>query len=289
MQELAGKVAVVTGAGSGIGRALALRLGAEGMTVVIADISEGALDGTAAALREAGAAVHAVRADVARAAEVEALAERAFAVQGAVRLLCNNAGVVGRFGPVWEQTPADWDFVLGVNLYGVIHGIRAFVPRMIRQGEPAQIVNTVSEAGFTSRPYTSVYNASKHALMTLTESLADELRRAGAPIAVAALCPGGVNTGILDPARPRPPADTDDANEMMERVMRDGLAFAMEPAEVAGYVVEAVRDGRFYIFSHPEVKAMVRARMEAAAGEQTPVYNDGFLHGLEHARDDGAE
>src|SRR5829696_4393189 len=161
MRELTGKVAVVTGAGSGIGRALASRLAAEGMRVVVADLGAGALTGTERMLRGEGATVLAVPTDVASEAEVEGLAERAYAAFGAVHVLCNNAGVVGRFGAVWEQSDADWQLVLGVNLFGPLHGIRAFVPRMLRQGEPAHIVNTVSEAGFTSRPYTSVYNASK--------------------------------------------------------------------------------------------------------------------------------
>jgi NAD(P)-dependent dehydrogenase (short-subunit alcohol dehydrogenase family) len=287
MHELAGKVAVVTGAGSGIGRALALRLGAEGMTVVVADLAAEPLAGTEAALREAGVPAFAVVTDVARAEEVEALAERAYAVYGAVHVLCSNAGVVGRFGPVWEQTPADWRFVLDVNLFGAINGVRAFVPRMLRQGGEAHIVVTASEAGFTSRPYTSVYNASKHAVLTMTESLAYELARAGSSIKVSALCPGGVNTNILDPQRRRPEPATDDETEAMERVMREGLSRGMDPADVAACVVDAIRAERFYVFSHPEVKEMVRERMEAAAGERAPVYNDGFVRRFDRMRVEG--
>src|SRR5207253_7399523 len=122
-----------------------------------------------------------------------------------------------RFGPVWEQTPDDWQFVLGVNLFGAVNGVRAFVPRMLRQGGEAHIVVTASEAGFTARPYTSVYNASKHAVLTMTESLAYELARAGSSIKVSTLCPGGVNTNILDPARHRPDATASDDTEAMER------------------------------------------------------------------------
>jgi NAD(P)-dependent dehydrogenase (short-subunit alcohol dehydrogenase family) len=233
--------------------------------------------------------VVAVQTDVTREAEVERLAERAYAAFGAVHVLCNNAGIVGRFGPVWEKTPADWQAVLGVNLLGPIHGIRAFVPRMLRQGEPAHIVNTVSEAGFTSRPYTSVYNASKHALMTLTESLAYELARSGASIKVSALCPGGVNTNILSADRPGRARGAEGETAAMERVMREGLAQGMDPMEVAACVVDAIREERFYVFSHPEVKEMVRARMEAAAGEGAPVYNDGFVRRFDRLRAEGGQ
>jgi NAD(P)-dependent dehydrogenase (short-subunit alcohol dehydrogenase family) len=272
MRELAGRVAVITGAGSGIGRALALRLAAERMKVVIADVDVDGLAGTASALRDAGAEILTLPTDVAREEAVEALAARTVETFGAVHLLCNNAGVFSRIAPVWEQSPADWQRVLGVNLYGVIHGIRAFLPRMLRQQDEGHIVNTASEAGFTSRPLTSVYNASKHAVLTLSESLAFELARIDARVGVSPRSPPRVATALREHA-PSSGAERD----TILRSMRGGVARGMDPTEVAEHVVRAVRESRFYIFTHPAVKDAIRARIDAALAEHDPVLNAGFL------------
>ncbi|HET8842876.1 MAG TPA: SDR family NAD(P)-dependent oxidoreductase, partial [Ktedonobacteraceae bacterium] len=203
MNIFQGRVAVVTGAASGIGRALAERCVEEGMKVVLADIEAQALQQTSRDLAAPGAETLAVQTDVAQAAEVEKLAKIAFETYGAVHLLFNNAGV-GAGKTAWESTLADWEWVLGVNLYGVVHGIRSFVPRMLESGTEGYIVNTASMGGLTSSPGLSVYMASKHAVVSLTETLYHELTLREAHIGVSVLCPGFVKTRIQDAERNRP-------------------------------------------------------------------------------------
>ncbi|MGH2585139.1 MAG: SDR family NAD(P)-dependent oxidoreductase, partial [Dehalococcoidia bacterium] len=263
MRDLAGRVAVVTGAGSGIGRAFATACASEGMALVLADIEPAALAETEALIRAAGAPVLAVPADVARFDEVDAVARAAIDRFGVVHLLCNNAGVSGRFAPLWEQDAADWEWLLSVNLWGVINGVRAFVPRMLEQGGDCHIVNTASEASFTVRPYVGPYHATKHAVLAVSETLALELQMAGAPIGVSVLCPGGVRTRVLEASRNRPAgmAPQRDASAgfaaALERQYRRSLAGAMPPGQVAAAVVSAVKEGRFYVFSHPVVKERI--------------------------------
>ena len=183
------KVAVITGAASGIGRGLAERFAVEDMRVVIADIEEEPLAELEADLKANGATVLAVRTDVSNAAEVENLAARTLDTFGAVHILCNNAGVVCS-RPIWEHTLSDWEWVLGVNLWGVIHGIRAFVPRMLTQGDACHIVNTASILGLVGGSGEGIYKVSKHGVVALSETLADELAQKGANIQVHVLCPG---------------------------------------------------------------------------------------------------
>ena len=190
------KVAVITGAASGIGRGLAERFAAEGMRVVLADVDEGALAELAAALETKGATVLAIKTDVSKPAEVENLAVQTLDTFGAVHILCNNAGVVCS-RPIWEHTLADWEWVLGVNLWGVIHGIRAFVPRMLAQDDACHIVNTASILGLVGGSGEGIYKVSKHGVVVLSETLADELAQKEANIQVHVLCPGWVRTGIL--------------------------------------------------------------------------------------------
>lgn len=273
MQDLRGRTAVVTGGASGIGRAMAERFVAEGMRVVVADVEAAALETTASALRRGGAEVLAVPTDVARGEQVEALAERAVAAYGRVDVLCNNAGVAVS-GPVWTHTVADWDWVLGVNLWGVIHGIRAFVPRMLAQGGPGHVVNTASLAGLTSSPMMGAYNVTKHGVVTLSETLHKDLALAGAPIKVSVLCPGFVQTQILDADRNRPaalrnPGETTRAAEV-EQAMRQALASGLSPAQVAGVVLDAIRAERFYVLTHPEFTPFVRQRMEDIVEGRVP-------------------
>ena len=262
-------VAVITGAASGIGRGLAERFAAEGMKVVLADVAEDALAKLAADLEATGATVLAVQTDVSNAAEVENLAVRTLDAFGAVHILCNNAGVVCS-RPVWEHTLADWEWVLGVNLWGVIHGIRAFVPRMLTQGDACHIVNTASILGLIGGGGTGIYKVSKHGVVVLSEALADELAQKEANIQVHVLCPGWVRTGILESSRNRPDALQNPKMEVpprQETIGGSGNARAemeagISPAEVAEHVYNAIQTGTFYIHTHPEHKAAIRERME---------------------------
>ncbi len=273
MQELHEKVAVVTGAASGIGLAMAERFVGEGMRVVLADVEPDALATAARGLGARGE-VLAVRTDVSRGADLEHLAQETLARFGKVHVLCNNAGVsVG--GPMWEHTVADWEWVLGVNLWGVIHGVRTFVPLMIRQGEPAHVVNTASLAGLSSNPFLGVYNVTKHGVVTLSETLAQELAMTGAPVHVSVLCPGFVQTRIADSNRNRPATLADGADRLrpdaFDQQIRTALAAGLPPATVAALVVQAIREERFYVFPHPEVtRTRVRERMEAILEGRVP-------------------
>ena len=262
-------VAVITGAASGIGRGLSERFAAEGMKVVLADVEEEALATLEADLKAKGAAVLTVRTDVSNAAEVENLAVQTLDTFGAVHILCNNAGVVCS-RPVWEHTLADWEWVLGVNLWGVIHGIRSFVPRMLAQGDACHIVNTASILGLVGGSGEGIYKVSKHGVVVLSETLADELAQKGANIQVHVLCPGWVRTGILDAGRNRPDVLQNSAGETQphetiiggSRNTRAEMEAGLSPAEVAEYVYNAIQNGTFYIHTHPEHKAWIRERME---------------------------
>ena len=284
MKEFKDKVAVVTGAASGIGRAMAERFAAEGMKVVLADIEQGALAETEAELKARSAAVLAVPTDVSKGGDVEALAEKSIAAFGAVHVLCNNAGVaVG--GVSWERTVADWEWGLGVNLWGVIHGIRVFVPIMLRQDTEGHIINTASMAGLVSLPLMSVYNVSKHAIVTLSEALHHELALSGAKVKASVLCPGWVNTRLMDSDRNRPsdvlndPAQeiSDPAKEAFEQTIRELLVTGLTPEQVADHVFDAIRGEKFYVLTHPEWKDMVRTRMEDILEERKPTFDPGAL------------
>ena len=280
MKDLVGRVAVVTGAGSGIGRALARRLAAEGMRVALADVDTAALGDTGRLLIEAGidpGDVLAQPTDVRLEAEVDALADRVFREWGQVDVLCNNAGVfVGGF--LWERPAADLEFVLGVNLWGILHGIRAFVPRMIAQGTPGHVVDTCSVAGLLGSPYAGPYGISKFAALAATETLAADLAAVGSEIKVTALCPGMVRTGIADdvdahrPAalRTDPTADQAFVNEALVEVTRQGI----DPSEVARMVVDAIRDETFLLLTHPHHAQPLRDRAEELAAGRLPPRGD---------------
>ncbi len=203
MQQLSGKVAVITGAASGIGLGMARAFAAAKLRLVLADIESAALADAAATLTADGADVITVRTDVSDPTAVEALAERAYSAFGAVNVLCNNAGVIENNMPTWEYSLDDWNWVLGINLMGVVHGIRAFVPRMLDGGEAGHIVNTASFGGLISGSATPIYIASKHAVVALSENLHHDFVNRGAPIGVSALCPGWVRTAILESDRNR--------------------------------------------------------------------------------------
>ena len=246
MDELEGKVAVVTGAASGIGLALATRLAAEGMQLVLGDVEAPALDAAASALRDGGAEVEAVVTDVSVAGDVDALGRAAIDRFGALHLAVNNAGVSGG-GLSWEIPLETWDWILGVNLRGVIHGLRAFVPRIIESGG-GHVVNTASMAGLTSPPFMGPYNVSKHGVVTLSETLYQELQLTHPEVGVTVVCPGWVRTRIHEADRNRPPAsrvvpDGQEGAAGLRDIVTSLIEGGLDPAEVADMVVAAVRSG----------------------------------------------
>jgi len=274
MKDFAGKVAVITGAGSGFGRAFAWRAHALGMKLVLADIERAALNTVVAELGAAGASVIGELADVAHGEAVQRLADRAFAELGGVHLLFNNAGV-GSGGLVWENSDRDWQWVLGVNLWGVIHGLRHFVPRMIAAGEPGHIVNTASVAGLVCAPNMGVYNVSKHAVVALTETLLHDLRLAGAPIGVSLLCPAYVPTGIAQSHRNRPSDLKADTPTASQRMAHAAITKAVESgkltaAEVAQTTFDAVSADRFYVLTHPQILPTVQLRFDDIVQQRNP-------------------
>jgi NAD(P)-dependent dehydrogenase (short-subunit alcohol dehydrogenase family) len=267
MKELRDRVAVVTGAASGIGLALAERFAAEGMRVVMADIEAAVLTRAAEALRPRAPALLATRVDVSQPEDVERLARETYQAFGAAHVLCNNAGVAV-MGAVHEHTLADWRWVIDVNLWGVIHGVRAFVPRMLAAGHEAHIVNTASMAGLTTAPFMSVYDVTKHGVVALSESMFKEFAMTGASIGVSVVCPGLVDTNIMRSARNRPADLADEGKpgpmaQAFAQRLADRLPGGYPPSEVAEQVVKGIREGRFYIVpAQPEVRAAAVARAQ---------------------------
>jgi NAD(P)-dependent dehydrogenase (short-subunit alcohol dehydrogenase family) len=261
------RVAVVTGAASGIGLALAERFVAEGMKVVMADIEAGALATASDGLRRQGAAVLATRVDVSRPADVKRLADETYDAFGAAHVVCNNAGVAV-IGAVHEHTLADWQWVINVNLWGVIHGVHAFLPRMLAGGDEGHFVNTASMAGLTTAPFMSVYDVTKHGVVALSESMYKELTVTGAPIGVSVVCPGLIDTNIMRSSRNRPDslAEEGKAGPMAQafgQALSDRLAGGYPPSEVAEQVVAGIREGRFYIVpAQPDVKGNIAIRAQ---------------------------
>jgi NAD(P)-dependent dehydrogenase (short-subunit alcohol dehydrogenase family) len=277
MKEFKDRVAVITGAASGIGRALAEQCVQEGMRVVLADIEEPALRQAEQALKATGAHVLAVRTDVSQARDVAALAEQTLQAFGAVHLLCNNAGV-GAGSTIWESTLADWQWVMGVNLWGVIHGLRVFVPIMLAQGTEGHIVNTASIAGFLRSHPSAPYQVTKHAVVALSEHLYHSLAQQQAQVGVSVLCPGWVNTQIMDSGRNRPP-ELQDApgneplspeREALIEDLRRAAQAGMAPQQVAEYVFRAIRAEQLYTLTHPEYNLDVQERMEDILQQRNP-------------------
>lgn len=284
LQDFRGKTAVLTGAGSGFGLECA-RLGARlGMNLVLVDVQADALAQAEAELSATGVAVMARRVDVSSADEMAALAEAVQARFGAPHFVFNNAGV-GSGGLIWENSVKDWDWVLGVNLWGVVHGVRLFTPMMLAaaKADPAwrgHIVNTASMAGLLTPPNMGIYNVSKHAVVALTETLYQDLHLVTDQVGASVLCPYFVPTGISQSHRNRPAALADEkltasqliGQAMSEKAVSSGKVTA---AEVAQLVFDAMRDDRFYVFSHPRALGNVRARMENIVTATNPV--DPFL------------
>ncbi len=274
MKEFRNKVAVVTGAASGMGKAMAERFAAEGMKVVLADVEQDALAAAEHEFRARGSTVLAVRTDVSKAADVDQLAARAVEAFGTVHVLCNNAGV-GTGGLAWMQGIADWEWTLGVNLWGVVHGIRAFLPIMLAHGEEGHVVCTASIAGLLSGPFGIPYNVSKYGVVALCEGLHQELALVGSKIKVSLLCPGFVSTRILESQRNRPAEvpllPLSEAEIQYAEWIRARVAAGLAPSEVARQVFEAIRDERFYIVTDPdEWKPLIRERMEDLLNDRNP-------------------
>lgn len=276
MEELKDKVAVVTGAASGIGLAMAERFAAEGMKVVLSDIEQGALDEAERAFKAKGATVLAVRCDVSKADDVEALAKKTVDEFGAVHVVCNNAGVGPPVGALWERTEADWQWVIGANLWGVIHGVKTFVPIMLAQGTEGHVVNTASLAGLVSVPWMGIYNVCKHAVVTLSETLYRELAAAGTKVNVSVLCPAWVKTRLADADRNRPDElqnpnqEKTPQEEMIDQALRGFLDSGISTEQVADAVVEAIKKENLYILTHPESMEAVRTRMEDILQNRNP-------------------
>ncbi len=271
------KVAVVTGAASGIGRALAERFAREGMRLVLADIEQTPLEEVASALRDTSSAVETLVVDVSDCEAVERLAAAAYNRFGAVHVLCNNAGIVpaGRFRPIWDYSVEDWNWAIGVNLMGIVHGIRSFVPRMRAAGEWGHVVNTISVAGLFSGADSSVYGASKHAALRATEALYASLTAEDSPIGVTALCPGVVQTSIGNSERNRPVHLRSAATPATDRAeMRAAAAkiteSGLKPAAVADMVVAAIRARQFYLLTTAAFDRAVRDRMEDILDRRNP-------------------
>jgi len=275
VNQFDGKVAVITGAGSGFGREFAKKGAALGMKLVLADIDVKGLAETVDMARALGAAALGVPTDVSDANQVDALARTTIDTYGAVHLLFNNAGV-GAGGFVWENSANDWAWVFGVNVMGVANGVRAFTPLMLTQNEPAHIVNTASVAGLLSAPAMGVYNASKHAVVALTETLYHDLKIVGGPVDCSLLCPAFVPTGIAQAERARPeelrneePMTTSQrmAVKQLTKAVEGGKLSAKDVAEIT---FDAVRERRFYVLTHPKILASVQLRFDDVAQMRNP-------------------
>ena len=275
MKEFTDRVAVVTGGASGLGRAMAWRFAREGMKIVLADIEQSTLDATLEEFKKAGHDAIAVRCDVSRAEDVEALADQTVATFGAVHVVCNNAGVAPG-GLIWEHSVKDWEWAMGPNVWGVIHGVRVFTPILLKQNTEAHIVNTASVAGLLTLPGMGLYCVTKHAVVSLTECLHHDLVANSDKVRCSVLCPAYVPTRISDSERNRPAHLRDERPKSEEDARRDeAMRHAVESGrisadQVADAVFEAIRDKRFYILTHQRIKPAIETRMQDILLERLP-------------------
>lgn len=275
MDSVQGKTAVVTGAGSGMGRAFAERFARAGMNVVLADVEVPALDAAVAAITATGAQAIGVPTDVSDGASVDRLRDAALDAFGRVNVLCNNAGVGGSMGGGEWVREADWRWVLDVNLWGVIHGHRAFLPHLVGHGD-GHIVNTASMAGLVALPGAAPYNVTKTGVVALSEGLYLELKATGSPVRVSALCPGFVKTNLAKGQKwterlgNEPAAAQTPMAQMMDAVLAQGVEEGIEATDVADQVVDAIRTERFWILTHPEMRQAPVERMQRAADQVNP-------------------
>ena len=276
MRTIEGRVAVVTGAASGIGLGIAETLGEAGMKVVLGDIEQAALQRTADELKGRGLEVHPVVVDVSKPEQVEALARATLDKYGAVHVLCNNAGVVAGGSPTWRSSLHDWQWLLGVNMMGVVHGVRTFLPIMIEQDDEAHIVNTASIAGLIWGDG-ALYTASKFAVVGMSESWYLELTRGGHKPRMSVLCPGLVDTNLLEARRNRPghlpevsPRPTGPKAQAAFERMQEMFKRSLNPRVVGEQVLQAIRDERFYILTHPRFAPMIEHRMKTILAGENP-------------------
>jgi NAD(P)-dependent dehydrogenase (short-subunit alcohol dehydrogenase family) len=271
MRELKGKVAAVTGAASGLGRAMALALADEGMHVALGDVAD--TSDTFAQVEKRGVSALSMKLDVANAGEVEAFAALIDKELGGAQVVCNNAGV-SPLASAWEMSLGDWQWVMGVNLWGVIHGVRAFLPRLLARNQ-GHVVNTASVAGLINPPGTAAYNVTKHAVVALSETLYHDLRERKSAVGVSVLCPAYVPTGIADSERNRP-AGVEPTAKSKETLAREAMlkkavaSGRLSADDVARAVVQAVKEERFYVLTHPRIKGAIRARMEDILEDRAP-------------------
>jgi NAD(P)-dependent dehydrogenase (short-subunit alcohol dehydrogenase family) len=284
MQNFEDRVVVVTGGASGIGLALGRRFGRSGMKVVLGDVEAPALERAVGELRDSGVDASGVRCDVTDPAQMDALAQAALDAHGAVHVFCNNAGVGGG-GLSWETPLSTWEWVLGVNLWGVVHGVRTFMPILLEQDE-AHIVNTASVAGLVAAPFMGPYNASKHAVVAISETLHHELTITGARARVSVLCPGWVNTAIGTSERnrperlamPEPSVEQAAQGETMRAMLQSMLDSGMSTDRVADQVFDAIHDERFWVLTHSgegddSWTTAVHQRLDSVRDETNPVLN----------------
>jgi NAD(P)-dependent dehydrogenase (short-subunit alcohol dehydrogenase family) len=280
MRELKGKVAVVTGAASGIGRAMAERFAREGMKIVLADVEAAPLAQARDEIGRGGVEAIAVRTDVARWEQVEELARRTFETFGTAHVICNNAGIGSGGGAAWETSLADWEWTIGVNLWGVIHGVRAFVPRLVEQGE-GHVVNTASIAGLVTVPGMAPYCVTKQGVVALSECLHHDLTlKTAGKVKVSVLCPAWVKTKISESERNRPAslprtarAAPNDQERAIEGAVRTAVAMGIPPEVVAEKVLAAIVEERFWILTHSKTKKMIEKRMRGILDDAIPEYD----------------
>jgi NAD(P)-dependent dehydrogenase (short-subunit alcohol dehydrogenase family) len=268
MQEFAGKVAVVTGAGSGMGRAFAERFAKEGMKVVLADIEQGALDLAVAELTGLGYEVVGEQTDVSRREAVQHLADVALEHYGAINIACNNAGVEGYLdGPIWTATAKDWEWTMGVNFWSVVYGSQVFLPIMLASGSEGHLVNTCSMTSVVQA--SNMYGIAKQAIFALTETIYGQLRQQNAKVGVTALCPGIIATRLFQGSRNRPtelqndvPGEGASQGEELRRTMHQRLSQGMPPAEVAEILLQAVRSDQLYVLTDHDWDDAIHSRLD---------------------------